>query len=140
MAADALVSLGVVAAGVLYLWTGWGWLDPAASLAVSIVVVIGTWGLFRQSLHLMFDGVPESVDLRTVREYLLARPGVVDVHDLHVWAMSTSEIALSVHLVMPDGSRGDGFLDALGVGLKERFGIDHPTIQIETGNQNHGCR
>lgn len=139
MAADALVSLGVVAAGVLYLWQGWDWLDPVASLVIAAVVVIGTWGLFRQSLHLLFDGVPDSVDLAAVETYLLSQPGVEGVHDLHVWAMSTSDIALTAHLVMPGGHPGDGFLDALADALHDRFEIVHPTIQIELGRLDQGC-
>jgi cobalt-zinc-cadmium efflux system protein len=139
MAADALVSLGVVAAGAMYMWTHWGWLDPVASLAIAVVIVVGTWRLFRQSLHLMFDGVPESVDLTDVRAYLLSRPGVEDVHDLHIWAISTSDIALSVHLLMPRGYPGDAFVDAVAAELHERFEISHPTIQIETAQKCHGC-
>ncbi|OGA94840.1 MAG: cation transporter [Betaproteobacteria bacterium RIFCSPLOWO2_12_FULL_66_14] len=139
MAADALVSLGVVAAGALYLWTGWGWLDPLAGLAIAVVIVIGTWKLFRQSLHLMFDGVPDSIDLEAVQDHLRSQPGVADVHDLHVWAMSTSDIALSVHLVMPGGHPGDAFLEALARALHDRFAINHPTIQIEFGGLDHGC-
>jgi cobalt-zinc-cadmium efflux system protein len=140
MAADAMVSLGVAAAGVLYLWTGWNWLDPVASLAIAAIIVVGTWRLFRQSLHLMFDGVPDSVDLPSVRQFLASQSGVADVHDLHVWAMSTSEVALSAHLVMPGGFPGDPFIDALAGTLHQRFGISHPTIQIETSLQPHGCR
>ena len=139
MAADALVSLVVVAAGVLYLWKGWEWLDPVASLAIAAVVVIGTWGLFRQSLHLLFDGVPDSVDLAAVETYLLSQPGVEGVHDLHIWGMSTSDIALTAHLVMPGGHPGDGFLDALADALHDRFEIVHPTIQIELGRLDQGC-
>jgi len=139
MAADALVSLGVVAAGALYLWTRWTWLDPVASLAIAVVIVVGTWRLFRQSLHLMFDGVPDSVDLEDVRAYLLSQPGVEDVHDLHIWAISTSDIALSVHLLMPGGYPGEPFIDAVTARLHDRFEISHPTIQIETSQKNHGC-
>ena len=90
MAADALVSVGVVLAGALYLWRGWSWIDPVVSLMIALVIVIGTWSLFRKSLHLLFDGVPEQVDLPAVRQFLLSQPGVCDVHDLHVWAMSTA--------------------------------------------------
>lgn len=139
MAGDALVSLGVVAAGALYLWTGWTWLDPLASLAIAIFIVLGTWGLFRQSLHLTFDGVPDSVDLNAVRNFLRSQPGVEDMHDLHVWAMSTSDIALSVHLVMPGGHPGDAFLESLSRGLRDRFSIHHPTIQVELEGADHGC-
>jgi cobalt-zinc-cadmium efflux system protein len=140
MAADALVSLGVAAAGAAYLWTGWDWLDPVTSLAIAAIVVAGTWRLFRQSLHLMFDGVPDSVDLPAVKELLASQPGVADVHDLHVWAMSTSEIALSAHLVMPNGHPGDEFIDALADALHRRFGISHPTVQVETSPRPCGCR
>jgi cobalt-zinc-cadmium efflux system protein len=139
MVADALVSLGVVAAGALYLWTGWAWLDPVASLAIAAVIVVGTGRLFIQSLHLLFDGVPDSVDLAAVQAFLHAQPGVEDVHDLHVWAMSTSEIALTAHLVMPGGHPGDAFLNALTEALHDRFEIRHPTIQIEIGRFEHGC-
>lgn len=140
MAADALVSLGVVAAGATYLWTGWDWLDPVTSLAIAAIVVAGTWRLFRQSLHLMFDGVPDSVDLSAVKDLLASQPGVADVHDLHVWAMSTSEVALSVHLVIPGGHPGDDFIDALADALHRRFDISHPTIQIEISPRACGCR
>jgi cobalt-zinc-cadmium efflux system protein len=132
MAADALVSLGVVGAGALYLWTRWDWLDPVASLAIAAVIVVGTWQLFRQSLHLMFDGVPDSVDLTAVQTYLLSQPGVEEVHDLHVWAMSAN-------LVMPGGYPGQAFIDAVAHTLHERFEISHPTIQIETLRKDCGC-
>jgi len=139
MVADALVSVGVVAAGALYLWTGWTWLDPVTSLAIALVVVVGTWGLFKQSLHLMFDGVPASVDLRLVHAYLRSRPGVEDVHDLHVWAMSTSDIALSVHLLMPGGHPGDACFRDIAAELHDRYEITHPTFQIDLGQLDHGC-
>jgi cobalt-zinc-cadmium efflux system protein len=139
MAADALVSLGVVAAGALYLWTGWAWLDPVTSMAIALVIIAGTWGLFRQSLHLLFDGVPESVVLAEVDAMLRALPGVKDVHDLHVWAMSTTDIALTAHLVMPGGHPGDVFLEKIAHDLHEQFHITHPTIQIEFNGLDHGC-
>ncbi|WP_295409143.1 cation diffusion facilitator family transporter [uncultured Thiocystis sp.] len=139
MAADALVSLGVVAAGALYLWTAWSWLDPATSMVIALVIVIGTWGLFRQSLHLLFDGVPEQVDLPAVAAWLRERPGVTDIHDLHIWAISTTETALSVHLVMPNGHPGDAFLSETATALHAHFDIDHPTMQIEIGRPEGGC-
>ena len=139
MAGDALVSLGVVAAGLLYLQFGWGWLDPLVSLAIAVVIVLGTWSLFRQSLHLAFDGVPEGIDLVEVHAWLLAKPGVVDVHDLHVWALGTSDVALTAHLVMPAGHPGDAFVVALAEGLAHRFHINHPTIQIELDGIDDGC-
>ncbi|KAF0165961.1 MAG: cation efflux protein [Rhodocyclaceae bacterium] len=139
MTADALVSLGVVAAGALYLWTGWAWLDPVTSMAIALVIIAGTWGLFRQSLHLLFDGVPESVVLAEVDDLLRVLPGVDDVHDLHVWAMSTTGIALTAHLVMPGGHPGDAFLEHIAETLHDRFHITHPTIQIELNGLDHGC-
>jgi cobalt-zinc-cadmium efflux system protein len=139
MAADALVSLGVVAAGALYLLTGWTWLDPATSIAVALVIIAGSWGLFRGSLHLLFDGVPESVVLAEVDGLLRALPGVEDVHDLHVWAMSTTDIALTAHLVIPAGHPGDAFLERIREELHDRFHITHPTIQIELTAVDHGC-
>ena len=134
MTADALVSLGVVIAGAVFLLTGWTWLDPAISLAIAVVILLGTWGLLRQSLHLSLDGVPDSIDLNAVRSYLGAQPGVIEVHDLHVWAMSTSEIALTAHLVIPDGHQGDEFLNHVADKLHKEFSIEHATIQIEAGN------
>jgi cobalt-zinc-cadmium efflux system protein len=130
MTADALVSAGVVVAGGLALWFGWLWLDPVASLLIAAVIVIGTWSLFRQSLHLLFDGVPESVDLHAVRALLEALPGVARVHDLHVWAMGTSEIALTAHLVMPEGHADDAFLQRATEELHERFAIEHVTLKV----------
>lgn len=132
MAADALVSLGVVIAGALFIWTGWAWLDPAISLVIALVILLGTWGLLRQALHLSLDGVPASVDLDAVKSYLSTLPQVSEVHDLHVWAMSTSEIALTVHLVMCNGYPGDDFLHRVAEELHHEFAIQHPTIQIET--------
>jgi cobalt-zinc-cadmium efflux system protein len=132
MAADALVSLGVVIAGALFIWTGWTWLDPAISLVIAVVILFGTWGLLRQSLHLTLDGVPASIELDAVKSYLSALPDVSDVHDLHVWAMSTSETALTVHLVMCNGHPGDDFLNRVAEALHHDFAIEHATIQIET--------
>jgi cobalt-zinc-cadmium efflux system protein len=131
MAADALVSLGVVIAGALFIWTGWAWLDPSISLVIAVVILFGTWDLLRQSVHLSLDGVPASVELHSVRSYLSALPGVSDVHDLHVWAMSTSETALTVHLVMFGGHPGDDFLNRVAEALHHDFAIEHTTIQIK---------
>jgi cobalt-zinc-cadmium efflux system protein len=139
MTADALVSLGVVTVGVLYLWKGWNWLDPVVSLAIALVIVLGTWNLFRQSVHLLFDGVPESVDLLAVDKWLHSLTGVEAVHDLHVWAMSTNDIALTAHLVMPSGHPGDAFFEAVAHDLHKRFGIAHPTLQVEMSSLDHGC-
>jgi cobalt-zinc-cadmium efflux system protein len=139
MAADALVSLGVVAAGVGMLLTGWTWLDPVVSLAVVVAIFASTWGLARDSLGLALHAVPAGIDPAAVRAYLAARPGVADVHDLHIWGMSTTENALSVHLVVPDGHPGDRFLAETARALEQRFGIGHATLQIEHGDPEHPC-
>lgn len=139
MAADTLVSLGVVGAGALYLWQGWRWIDPLTSMAIAVLILYGTWGLFKQSLHLLFDGVPESIDLAAVDALLRAQSGVIEVHDLHVWAMSTRDIALTAHLVMPEGHPGDAFFTTLAEQLHERFEITHPTLQIDLADCTHGC-
>jgi len=138
MAADALVSLGVVIAGALFILTGWAWLDPAISLVIAVVILLSTWGLLRQSLHLTLDGVPASIELDAVKSYLSALPDVSEVHDLHVWAMSTSETALTVHLVMCDGHPGDDFLNLVAEELHHDFAIEHATIQIETSARQCG--
>ncbi|HEY9094106.1 MAG TPA: cation diffusion facilitator family transporter [Hydrogenophaga sp.] len=129
MAADALVSVGVVVAGAFTLWMGWQWLDPVMSLVIAAVILVGTWNLFHQSLHLLFDGVPDSVDLNAVNQCLLALPGVTQVHDLHVWAMGTSQIALTAHLITPAGAPGDDFYRRATEELRKRFDIDHVTLQ-----------
>jgi len=130
MAADALVSAGVVVAGALTLWMGWTWLDPVTSLAIAGVILLGTWGLFKQSLHMLFDGVPASVDPHAVHDCLAALPGVSRVHDLHIWAMGTSHIALTAQLVMPDGHAGDAFLKDATQRMHDRFEITHVTLQV----------
>jgi cobalt-zinc-cadmium efflux system protein len=132
MASDALVSAGVVLAGLVILLTGWLWLDPAVSLAINAVIAWGTWGLLRESLDMSMAGVPAAVDAGEVRAFLAAQPGVDSVHDLHVWSMSTTETALTCHLVMPGGHPGDVFLHALAADLEARFRIGHSTVQIET--------
>lgn len=130
MAADALVSAGVVVAGGLALWLGWNWLDPVMSLVIAVVIVVGTWDLFRQSLHLLFDGVPDSVDPQAVHTCLAALPGVTRVHDLHIWAMGSSQVALTAHLVMPHGQADDAFLQHATDVLHARFEITHVTLQV----------
>ncbi|MCB1599430.1 MAG: cation diffusion facilitator family transporter [Lysobacterales bacterium] len=139
MAADALVSLGVVVAGVLVLAFGWQWLDPLLSLAIAVVIVVGTWGLFRQSLHLLFDGVPEQIDLAEVRSALEALPGVERVHDLHVWAMGSTEIALTAHLIRPEGPPEDDFYQQASALLNARFHIDHITLQVNRAPSEVAC-
>jgi cobalt-zinc-cadmium efflux system protein len=132
MAADALVSAGVVAAGLVILMTNWLWLDPLVSLVVSALIVWGTWGLLRESLGMSMAAVPNHIDPLKVRQWLGSHEGVASLHDLHIWPMSTTEIALSCHLVMPKGHPGDAFLHEVCEGLASAFKIAHPTLQIET--------
>jgi cobalt-zinc-cadmium efflux system protein len=139
MAADALVSVGVVIAGIGMLATKWLWLDPAISLVISVLIIFGTWGLLKDSFHLAIDGVPSNIDERAVRNYLCECTGVTQVHDLHIWSMSTVETALTAHLVIPAGHPGDGFLAEICHELHDRFQIRHATIQIEAGDTNYPC-
>lgn len=138
MAADAAVSLGVVAAGALILLTGWNWVDPAVSLVIAAVIVWGTWSLLRESLDLALHAVPAGIDAGKVRAHLAALPGVAGVHDLHIWPMSTTETALTAHLIMPGGHPGDAFLARLRHELAHDFKIHHATVQIEMGDA-HAC-
>ncbi len=131
MAADALVSLGVVVAGLLILWTGERWIDPVASLVIVAVIAWGTWGLLKDSVKMSLLAVPDSVDCDAVRGYLSGLPGVMAVHDLHIWPMSTTETALTAHLVMPAGHPGDVFLREIGEKLSHHHRIGHVTVQIE---------
>ena len=134
MAADAAVSLAVViGAGVIAL-TALNWIDPALSLLIAAVIVIGTWALLRDSVDLVLDAAPRGMDVEAVRAWLLARPGVSEVHDLHVWAMSTTETAMTAHVTRPDNTDSDEFLHATGDGLAVKFGIGHATLQVETGH------
>jgi cobalt-zinc-cadmium efflux system protein len=134
MAADAAVSLGVVLAGAVILWTGSTWIDPVTSLVIAGVIVWTTWDLLRQSLTLSLQGVPRAIVVDDVRGALQQMPGVARVHHLHVWAVSTTDTALTVHLVMPGGHPGNGFLANVQKSLKADFGISHATIQIELGH------
>jgi cobalt-zinc-cadmium efflux system protein len=129
--ADAGVSVGVVVGGVIILMTGWNWIDPVLSLLISVVIVWGTWGLLREATQLAMNAVPARIVVADVRTCLAQLPGVASVHDLHVWAMSTTEIALTAHLVMPSGHPGDAFLAEACHTLDHRFGIAHATLQIE---------
>lgn len=140
MAADAAVSVGVVIGGIIIGRTGWSWIDPTLSLIIAAVIAISTWDLLWQSLNLALDIVPPGVDLEVVRGYLAGLPGVTAVHDLHIWAISTTETALTVHLVKPEATVDDDWLDKISHELHEQFGIEHPTIQIETGLGSHACR
>ena len=137
--ADAIVSLSVVAAGVAIIFTHWFWLDPVISLLIVLVILIGTWSLLREATQLALSAVPGHINLPEIETYLRQRPGVSDIHDLHIWGMSTTETALTVHLVMPDGYPGDQLIDEMALALKERFSIEHSTLQIEQGTTNHVC-
>ena len=139
MAADAAVSAGVVIAGLIILQTGWFWLDPAVSLVIVAVITWGTWGLLRDSITMSLDAVPSHIPHGEVAAALVALPGVSLVHDLHIWPMSTTEIALTAHLVAPGGHPGDDFLHAASAMLDSKFGISHATLQVETSLDPH-CR
>ncbi|MBV8319779.1 MAG: cation transporter, partial [Hyphomicrobiales bacterium] len=132
MASDALVAAGVVVAGFVILVTGWLWLDPLVSLAINAVIVWATLGLLRDSLDMSMAAAPADIDPAKVRAFLVAQPGVESAHDLHIWPMSTTEVALTVHLVMPGGHPGDDFLRRLAHDLAEKFRIIHATAQVET--------
>lgn len=131
MVADAAVSLGVVLSGLAILLTGRGWIDPAVSLLVVAVILWSSWGLLRDALHLSLDGVPANLDSLSIKKFLESHGGVAEVHDLHVWALSTTSVALTAHLVVPGGDAGGVLLDALTDGLQRQFHIDHATLQIE---------
>jgi cobalt-zinc-cadmium efflux system protein len=135
MVADAGVSFGVVLAGAAIMLTGWLWLDPVTSLAIVAIILWSTWGLLRDSITLALAAVPRNIELAKVKACLEELPGVARAHHVHVWGMSTSEVALTAHLVMPGGHPGDDFLTAAAHELRERFGIAHPTLQIETGDR-----
>jgi len=139
MLGDAAVSAGVLISGTLILFTGWSWLDPVVSLLIVAVILVSTWGLLRDSLHLSLDGVPASVNSSAVLSYLADQRGVTDVHDLHIWALSTTSVALTAHLVVPDRTADEALLGTLTPALKKRFRIDHATLQIERDRCNQGC-
>ncbi|MFZ0266755.1 cation diffusion facilitator family transporter [Caulobacter sp.] len=133
MAADAAISAGVVLAAAAMWFTGWLWLDPVVSLGIVVVIVLGTWGLLRDSLDLALDAAPRGIDPKIVGEWLAARPGVTEVHDLHIWAMSTTETAMTAHLVRPVNPDNDQFLHDICGEMSKRFAIGHVTIQVESG-------
>lgn len=139
MAADAAVSLGVVLSGALILFWGLNWVDPVISLAIAAVIFLSTWGLLRDSLNLAVDAVPRNVDPDAVRAYLAGLPGVDTLHDLHIWPMSTTETALTAHLVMSVIPDNDRFLNDVARDLKSRFAINHPTIQLERHDSEVVC-
>jgi cobalt-zinc-cadmium efflux system protein len=139
MLGDAIVSAGVVLSGMLIVWTGWSLIDPLVSLVIVAVILVSTWRLLRDSLTLSLDGVPSSVNSSAVLSYLADQRGVTDVHDLHIWALSTTSVALTAHLVVPNRGAEDALLTSLTPDLKRRFRIQHATLQIERDRCEHGC-
>jgi cobalt-zinc-cadmium efflux system protein len=139
MISDALIAAGVVIAGGLILLTGWNWLDPVVSLVIGAVIVAGTWSLLRESLDLALAAVPSGVDRDAVEGYLAGLPGVTEVHDLHIWGMSTTETALTAHLVRPAAGLDDDLLHTACSELRKRFAVHHATLQIEAGGGQHPC-
>lgn len=132
MVADALVTAGTIAAGALILLTGWAWIDPVVSLAIGAVIVAGTWSLLRDAVNLSLDAIPAGIERDAVESYLRGLAGVRNVHDLHIWALSTTEVALTAHLVRDRAEDGDALLARIPHDMRERFGIGHVTIQLET--------
>lgn len=138
MAADAAISLGVVIAGLLISLTGALWIDPVTSLLIVAIVLWSAWHLFTESIDLALDAVPKNINVEEVRDFLLSKDGVTDLHDLHIWAMSTTQVALTVHLIMPEGQT-DNFIGILQKDLQNRFGINHTTFQIEIKRIQNEC-
>ncbi|MDN7177951.1 cation diffusion facilitator family transporter [Caballeronia sp. SEWSISQ10-4 2] len=139
MAADAAISAAVAVSGLVILFTGASWLDPVMSIIVVGVIVVGTWGLGRDAMRLAMGAVPPGVDKPGIERYLAGLPGVTDVHDLHVWALSTTENAMTAHLVMPQGHPGDVFVDAIVGTLRRDHAMNHATLQVERGTTEHRC-
>jgi cobalt-zinc-cadmium efflux system protein len=137
---DAAISFGVVVAGAVIYVTGWNQLDPLASLVISVLIVWGTWGLLRESVMMSLDAVPEGIDRSRVEDYLHGLPGVTEVHDLHIWAMSTTETAMTAHLVRPGAGLDDRLLHEISHELDRRFRISHATLQVEAGDTENACR
>ena len=137
--ADAAVSLGVVAVGFLVLRTGYNWLDPAASLVISLAILVTTWGLLKESLDLVLDAVPERIQSDDVLSYLTGLPGVLSIHDLHIWGLSTREVALTAHLIMPDKKLSDSDFRTINSYLHDHFKINHVTLQVEAGSEEDPC-
>jgi cobalt-zinc-cadmium efflux system protein len=140
LAADAVISLGVAVGGLAMLASGWLWLDPFISLVIVVLIVVSSWGLLRDSINLVLDAVPVGVDVKGIQEYLGSLPTCVGVHDLHIWGMSTTETALTAHLVMAETICDDALLAKTVEDLHQQFGIEHATLQVETGDPAHPCR
>jgi cobalt-zinc-cadmium efflux system protein len=139
MSADAGVSLAVVVAGILIMIKGWLWIDPIISLAVVAIIFIGTWGLLRESFNYAIDAVPKSIDIAGIKQYMMGFDRVNHIHDLHVWPLSTTEVALTVHIVVSNDSLDNSFLRELQQHLHDHFGIEHATIQLETSTSENDC-
>lgn len=139
LASDAAIALGVVLTGIAILYTGWLWLDPVVSLVIVILITWGTWGLLRASVNLVLDKVPEGIDIDNVKAYLATLPTCSDVHDLHVWGMSTTEAALTAHVVLNKSVCDDALLAKTAKDLHNKFGIEHTTLQVEFGDRNYPC-
>ncbi len=138
--ADALISFGVVISAILIYFTQWLWVDSAVGLLIVSVILWGTWGLLRDSVRLILDAVPRHIDEASIRRYLQTLPGVHEVHDLHIWGLSTKEIALTAHLIMPKERLSDADFEKMNTHLKKAFRVDHVTIQIEAGSKEHPCK
>lgn len=139
MAADAGVSAGVVLAGFGILATGWLWIDPVVSLIIAVIILVGTWGLLKESMNLALQAVPAGINTQAVTDYLARLSGVTAVHDLHIWAISTTETALTAHIVKPDPEMDDGVINQARIGLLEEFGIHHVTLQLERSDDFDKC-
>jgi len=139
MAADAAISLGVVIAGIAIMFTGWLWLDPVLSLMIVLVILLGTWGLLKDSINLSIDAVPQNVEVQEIKNYLLGLKNISDLHDLHVWALSTTEVALTVHLTSIQVSLDNTMLEEIQMHLQHHFDISHATIQIEHQDNDYLC-
>lgn len=139
MLGDAAASAGVVIAAVAIWWTGWTWIDPVVSLILVALIMAGSWGLLRDSLNLALDAVPPGIDTEVVTAYLGSLPGVTDVHDVHIWGLSTTHVALTAHLVVPEGGNTDSLIATASRQLHDRFGIEHATMQIEQRHLAHEC-
>lgn len=139
MIADALISLGVVIAGALTLYFQSTLIDPITSLIIVAIIVVGSWRLFKQSVHMLFDGVPENISFEKVKNYLQSQSGVQHVHDLHIWNLSSTQVALTAHLIIPNGTPKDDFLQQIEKNLHDQFGIEHTTIQIDKKHSANAC-
>ena len=137
--ADALILIGVVISAIIIYYTGWQWIDPVVGLVIVGIVLWGTWGLLRNSLRLIMDAVPHYIDHSGVKEYLTTLPGVAAVHDLHIWGLSTREVALTAHLIMPKTPLTDADHKKINITLHEKFRINHVTIQVESGSSDDPC-